>query len=88
MSALHVSRYILVCDGCAATHGEPHGHSSAMEMRAAAYASGWRFPSQVRKNGTAASRASDVCPTCLPSWTPHTPEQRRESRRAGLGSET
>ena len=72
MSAPYLYRYKLVCDGCKAEHlpaADPTiGFGSTMEARADAYSHGWRFPHRINKNGTQASRTSDVCPDCAPGW--------------------
>lgn len=81
MSALAFHRYIVECDGCHARHGEPDGRPSVAAARAAAYADGWRFPAMVLASGKPSSSSSDVCPTCIPSWTPARWGSRRGSGR-------
>lgn len=80
MAALTFNRYILECDGCQERHGEPDGHRSATEMRAAAYAAGWRFPAMIKADGTPGHSSSDVGPACLPMWRPRRWGQRRSGR--------
>ncbi|MET8506801.1 hypothetical protein ABZV60_19415 [Streptomyces sp. NPDC004787] len=70
MSTLTFSRVVLQCDGCLRRHGDPHGHNSAQEARAAAYGDGWRFPATVRADGTPGNGSSDVCGSCIPAWRP------------------
>jgi hypothetical protein len=70
MSRLSFLRYILQCDGCKTRHGDPIGHNSAEEARIAAYVDGWRFPALLKSDGAPGTRASDVCPECMPTWTP------------------
>jgi hypothetical protein len=62
-----VYRHVLICDGCEAELPEA---ATATESRAAAYVAGWRFPSRVKVDGKPAMDSSDVCPACLPNWTP------------------
>lgn len=71
MSSYPTTRWILVCDGCEEEHGAPTGHLTALEMRAAAYADGWRFPARVKANGDPSKQTNDVCPKCIDGWTPN-----------------
>lgn len=76
MSGRTITKYVLVCDGCAAEM--PEAQSSA-EARGAAYAAGWRFPPQTKADGSTSSNSNDVCAECLPGWTV------QPSRRRGPG---
>lgn len=79
MGSRTITRLILICDGCRIELlGE---HRTAIEARAAAYVAGWRFPARLRASGADGTRASDVCPTCLPSWQP-----QRRGEGAGSGN--
>lgn len=85
MSTLAMTRYLLECDGCQTTMGtESGGLRSALEARAAAYSEGWRFPPQLRADGTLGVNASDVCPKCIDGWTP---ERRSTGSRVLKNSE-
>lgn len=79
MARLHFSRFLLECDGCHQRHGEPHGHNSPQEARIAAYIDGWRFPVNLKANGSPGTSEADVCPSCLPAWT--LKKRRSASRR-------
>jgi hypothetical protein len=70
MGVVTVTRIVLECDGdgCDATFGEPLGALNGMELRAAAYAAGWRFPNRLGKNGEVVTSTSDACPACAPRW--------------------
>jgi hypothetical protein len=70
MAALSFQRYLVECDGCQNRHGEPDGRRTSEEARAAAYADGWRFPAMVKSDGKPGASTSDVCPKCVPNWTP------------------
>lgn len=83
MASLHIAMYLIECDGCSKVFGAPQGYPSSTEARAAAYGDGWRFPNQVTKAGKTANTTSDVCPGCVPSWSP----QRRESRHRAISRE-
>lgn len=71
----------LQCDGCGAESAEGE---TAMETRAKAYTEGWRFPPRRRRDGSQASRASDVCPSCLPDWEARPSTDTWKNRRAAL----
>jgi hypothetical protein len=80
MGTVQIIRYVVQCDGCNAVFGTPVGELSPMDVRAAAYAQGWRFPNTVnRRTEAKQSGTSDVCPDCLPTWKPqsHVTQQRR-----------
>jgi hypothetical protein len=75
-----VTHHALVCDGgCGATFtpgrdpGDTHD-TSLMDVRAQAWAEGWRFPSQrARKDLSKMTRQfDDVCPACITDWVPRT----------------
>lgn len=74
-----ITSVILICDGCRVEL--PGEHRTGIEARAAAYSEGWRFPARLRAKGADGTRASDVCPTCLPSWQP-----QRRGEGAGSGN--
>lgn len=44
MGTVQIITYAIECDGCNNVFGTPHGLPSSMDVRAAAYAEGWRFP--------------------------------------------
>jgi hypothetical protein len=69
MTGRNLYRYVITCDGCGMTRGADGEFASSMEARAAVYSEGWRFPPKIRKDGNLAAVASDVCPTCLPTFT-------------------
>ena len=71
-----VMRYYVSCHGCGA-QTDDGGHDSHFEARAAAYAEGWRYPARVRTDGSASKETDDVCPKCVPSWTPRPATKRR-----------
>lgn len=77
MSGRTITKYVLGCDGCRTEMPEAQ---SATEARGAAYADGWRFPPQVKADGSTSSNANDVCPACLPTWA------TQPSRRRGPGN--
>lgn len=81
MSTLNFTRYILECDGCGARHGAPNGHNSAQEARIAAYVDGWRYPARLKADGSVGVSTSDVCPDCMPAWTPQGRRVRKKSAR-------
>lgn len=71
MATIQITGYLLECNGCKALFGgDGIVGSSVMEVRAAAYAAGWRFPAKVGAKGSPSTRVSDVCPSCLPDWKP------------------
>lgn len=70
MSGKAITRYLLTCDGCSAQLGENGEYENALEARADAYGKGWRFPGRVKMSGETSAYTSDVCPACLPTWTP------------------
>jgi len=80
MATLKMVVNFVECDGCQVLFGGPHGYSSPMEVRAAAYQEGWRFPSHVSATGKPGSTTSDVCPECVPGWV----AQKRESRARAI----
>lgn len=80
MAILQIITYALQCDGCKTVFCAPHGVPSPMDARGAAYGAGWRFPPLTGKNDDARAITSDVCPACLPEWTPQ--EKRPPQRRA------
>lgn len=80
MGTVQIITYAIECDGCNNVFGAPHGLPSSMDVRAAAYAEGWRFPALTGKNDESRQISSDVCPTCLPSWVAQ--EKRIPQRRA------
>lgn len=59
------SIYRLICDGCAKQG--PTG-ISVMEVHAAGYAEGWRYPDKLKQSGQASKVSSDVCGDCFPTW--------------------
>lgn len=67
MSARQVYQLILCCDGCGAELAKV---DSATEARAIGYTEGWRYPRRLLTNGKSGVRTDDVCPACLPGWTP------------------
>jgi hypothetical protein len=77
VSGRTITRYVLACDGCRTELPEAQ---TATEARGAAYAAGWRFPPQLKADGSPSSNASDVCPKCLPDW------EAQPSRRRGPGN--
>jgi len=70
MAGLALQVYVISCDGCETIFGAPNGFVSSMDARAAAYGEGWRFPNQITKTGAPGRTTSDVCPECMPTWTP------------------
>lgn len=70
MGTLQITLAMLECDGCGTWFGEEKPFSNPMEARAAAYSAGWRFPHHVGTKGRMINSTSDVCPSCVPSWTP------------------
>lgn len=76
MSGHTITRWVLVCDSCGIDRPES---PNAISGRAEAYAAGWRFVSRLKQNGDSAFEADDVCPRCLPTWTPR-PAKRGSSR--------
>lgn len=70
MASLSLLRYLIECDGCKAVFGAPKGFDSLTEARAAAYATGWRFPHMLNRAKRATTRTSDACPACMPNWNP------------------
>lgn len=69
MTTRQIHRLLIVCDGCGTAHN-PDGANSEREGRYAAYNDGWRYPPQIKKDGTPARTTSDVCPNCINGWTP------------------
>jgi hypothetical protein len=82
LSALQISRVILCCDGCAVEFNGGESFPNPTEARGSAYGAGWRFPPRLTKNGKASASTSDVCPDCLPGWTPQPISVRPSYRRA------
>lgn len=68
MATRTVSFHTLVCDGCDKQFGLDTQFASAIEVRAAAYGAGWRFPERYRKTGGESKTVNDVCPVCWPDW--------------------
>lgn len=83
MAGRTVTHYEITCDGCGEVRGVEAEHRTAIEARAAVYAEGWRFPPKARMNGAGPSKGqvSDVCPKCLPDWTPQQTHDTWKSRR-------
>ncbi|SCE40441.1 hypothetical protein GA0115252_146434 [Streptomyces sp. DfronAA-171] len=74
MAAISIHTVMLACDGCAARLRDGEQFTSAADARGAAYGEGWRFPPRLsRSTGKPLTHAaSDVCPTCLPTWEQQT----------------
>lgn len=70
MSTRTVSFHTLVCDGCQVQFGMDAYHPSQIEVRAAAYNAGWRFPERYRARGGESKTVNDVCGECHPTWVP------------------
>jgi hypothetical protein len=71
MASVTFTRHAITCDGCGAVFPADLDAAGLAEIRAAAYAAGWRFPPRVNaKSGRAAVRASDACPACIGTWKP------------------
>lgn len=71
MATITFTHHLIGCDGCDAVFGMNLGACSLTEMRAAAYAAGWRFPPQLTaKSRRIATKTSDVCPACTGTWEP------------------
>lgn len=81
MSGKVISRHMLTCDGdCGATIGENGEYPTAVDSRTAAARLGWTLVPKTKANGKPTSipdklnRAGqyvhDVCPACLPTFTP------------------
>lgn len=68
MSLLPHTHYVMTCDGCGTKRGGRAEHDNRTECEVAAYVDGWRFPAQVKLDGSKSSRVSHVCPDCLPGW--------------------
>ncbi|MGD6750967.1 hypothetical protein [Streptomyces sp. BH105] len=75
MATITVHAVMLSCDGCGTRLRGGEQYSSATDARGAAYGEGWRFPPQISKRTgqPLTNSSSDVCPTCVPTWSPQTP---------------
>lgn len=78
MSSLTFTRYLIECDGCGAVFGSREGFESQTEARAAAYATGWRFPHVLTAKGVASNQTSDACGKCAPDWKPRQCGQKKQ----------
>lgn len=84
MAAMAIHSMILRCDGCGEALLDGTPFPSAMDARGAAYCEGWRFPQQLSKRtGAPVTSCSDVCPKCLPGWTPQVLGARAGYERRG-----
>jgi len=79
MTGITVSRFILQCDGCDLQLGaEGTPFINAVEGRAIGYNAGWRMPCRIGVTGSPVRGSyDDVCPACLPAWTPGLTEQAK-----------
>lgn len=70
MATRTISYHTLVCDadGCEETIGRDVYYASLVEVRAVAYASGWRFPPRRKQNGEQSTTVNDVCPQHVDGW--------------------
>ena len=68
------------CDSCG-TATDDGGHENHFQARAAAYASGWRFPSRKKADGAPSKETNDVCPKRLDGWDPPAATDRWANRR-------
>lgn len=70
MATRAISFHTLLCDGaeCEVTFGRDTYYASLVEVRAAAFGAGWRFPARRRANGKQAEQVNDVCPAHVDDW--------------------
>jgi hypothetical protein len=83
MATRTISFHTLVCDGpeCGVKFGMNTQYVSIIEVRAAAYGKGWRFPDRITARGESSKTVNDVCPKCWPEWERQPAQNNWASRK-------